>query len=106
MTYVLGVGDRHLENLLLTPDGRLFHVDFAYMFGHDPKPLPPPMKLTKEMIEAMGGGQSVHFTQFRQYCHTAYLVLRRYKEFRAKKKIVLDIMDMKFLLDLPYRYFS
>eukprot|EP00095_Tigriopus_kingsejongensis_P003928 maker-scaffold85_size395806-snap-gene-2.27 protein:Tk03928 transcript:maker-scaffold85_size395806-snap-gene-2.27-mRNA-1 annotation:"phosphatidylinositol 3-kinase catalytic subunit type 3-like" len=80
MTYILGVGDRHLDNLLLTKPGALFHVDFAYIFGQDPKPLPPPMKLTKEMIEAMGGAQSASFQQFRRYCHTSYLVLRRNSE--------------------------
>ncbi len=79
MTYVLGVGDRHLDNLLVTDDGRLFHVDFAYLFGRDPKqalPLPP-IRLTKEMVDAMGGPQSEGFAQFRELCHTAYLVLRR-----------------------------
>ncbi len=30
------------------------------------------------MIEAMGGAQSVGYRQFRQYCHSAYLVLRRW----------------------------
>lgn len=78
MTYILAVGDRHLDNLLITPSGALFHVDFAFIFGRDPKPLPPPMKLTKEMIEAMGGSNSTTFHQFRRYCHTAYLVLRRW----------------------------
>ncbi|CAK9810048.1 Phosphatidylinositol 3-kinase catalytic subunit type 3 [Anthophora quadrimaculata] len=55
ITYVLGVGDRHLDNLLLTTSGKLFHIDFGYILGRDPKPLPPPMKLSKEMVEAMGG---------------------------------------------------
>uniref|UniRef100_A0A158PBT9 PI3K/PI4K domain-containing protein n=1 Tax=Angiostrongylus cantonensis TaxID=6313 RepID=A0A158PBT9_ANGCA len=58
MCYVLGVGDRHLDNLLLCESGRLFHVDFGFILGRDPKPLPPPMKLTNEMLQAMGGIKS------------------------------------------------
>ena len=30
--------------------GNLFHIDFGYILGRDPKPLPPPMKLSKEMV--------------------------------------------------------
>ncbi|XWS63673.1 hypothetical protein CRYUN_Cryun06bG0121700 [Craigia yunnanensis] len=58
ITYILGIGDRHLDNLLLRDDGRLFHVDFGFILGRDPKPFPPPMKLCKEMVEAMGGAES------------------------------------------------
>ncbi|KAI7541347.1 hypothetical protein KC343_g16843 [Hortaea werneckii] len=55
ITYLLGVGDRHLDNLLLTPEGRFFHIDFGYILGRDPKPLAPLMKITVEMVEGMGG---------------------------------------------------
>ncbi|XP_032668261.1 phosphatidylinositol 3-kinase catalytic subunit type 3 isoform X2 [Odontomachus brunneus] len=78
ITYVLGVGDRHLDNLLLTASGKLFHIDFGYILGRDPKPLPPPMKLSKEMVEAMGGVGSEHYHEFRKQCYTAFLHLRRH----------------------------
>ncbi|XP_011311531.1 phosphatidylinositol 3-kinase catalytic subunit type 3 [Fopius arisanus] len=77
ITYVLGVGDRHLDNLLLTTSGKLFHIDFGYILGRDPKPLPPPMKLSKEMVEAMGGVGSEHYHEFKKQCYTAFLHLRR-----------------------------
>lgn len=77
ITYLLGVGDRHLDNLLLTKTGKLFHVDFGYILGSDPKPLPPPMKLSKEMVEAMGGISAEHYLEFRKQCYTAFLHLRR-----------------------------
>ena len=56
--YAMGVGDRHLDNLMLCSDGTLFHIDFGFIFGRDPKPFPPPMKMCKEMVEAMGGAHS------------------------------------------------
>lgn len=78
ITYILSVGDRHLDNLLLTKSGNLFHIDFGYILGRDPKPLPPPMKLSKEMVEGMGGASSEFYQAFRKQCFTAFLHLRRH----------------------------
>jgi len=49
ITYLLGVGDRHLDNIMLTDNGFLLHIDFGYIFGRDPKPLPPAFRLTREV---------------------------------------------------------
>eukprot|EP00493_Phyllostaurus_siculus_P003333 UN03348 len=54
--YLLGIGDRHLDNILLKHDCRLVHIDFGYVFGDDPHPMfRLPIKLTKEMVSAMDG---------------------------------------------------
>ncbi|KAH7076256.1 kinase-like domain-containing protein [Paraphoma chrysanthemicola] len=77
ITYLLGVGDRHLDNLLLAPDGRFFHVDFGYILGRDPKPFAPQMKLCREMIEGMGGAQHANYLAFKSYAFTAWSTLRK-----------------------------
>ena len=65
ITYFFGIGDRHLENLLISTDGKMFHIDFGFILGRDPKPYPPPIKIRKEMIEAMGGTESENFKVFK-----------------------------------------
>ncbi|CAI9114621.1 OLC1v1015379C1 [Oldenlandia corymbosa var. corymbosa] len=77
ITYILGIGDRHLDNLLLRDDGRIFHIDFGFILGKDPKPFPPPMKLCKEMVEAMGGAESQYYSRFKSYRCEAYNILRK-----------------------------
>lgn len=95
LTYLLGVGDRHLDNLLLTTSGKLFHIDFGYILGRDPKPMPPPMKLSKEMVEAMGGVTSEYYHAFREQCYTAFLHLRRHAN------VVLNLFSLMVDASIP-----
>eukprot|EP00536_Pseudo-nitzschia_multiseries_P009935 jgi/Psemu1/202007/e_gw1.289.5.1 len=75
-TYVLGVGDRHLDNLLLHESGHFFHCDYSFILGKDPKKYLP-MRITKEMINGMGGRKSDNFCQFLSLACAVFLTLRR-----------------------------
>jgi phosphatidylinositol 3-kinase len=58
-TYILGIGDRHMENLMIDNQGKFFHIDFGFMFGVEPngfkKSLSTPIRISKEMVEPLGG---------------------------------------------------
>lgn len=95
ITYILGVGDRHLDNLLLAPDGHFFHADFGYILGRDPKPFAPAMKLSKEMVDCMGGAGSEHYRQFKQYCSLAYSALRK------NSNLVLNLFSLMANANIP-----
>jgi hypothetical protein len=77
LTFLLGIGDRHLDNIMLAPDGRIMHIDFGYIFGRDPKPYPPAMKLSKEILHVIGGVSGPHFARFLTLCCEAFNILRR-----------------------------
>lgn len=96
ITYILGIGDRHLENVLLTTDGHLFHIDFGFIFGRDPKPFPPPMKFCKEMVEAMGGSNSSHYREFRQKCCVAFNILR------SHSGLILNLLSLMGDANIPH----
>lgn len=95
VTYLLGVGDRHLDNLLLSPDGRFFHVDFGYILGRDPKPFPPAVKVCKEMVDAMGGVSSPHYGRFKGLCFTAFTSLRK------RANLIINLVALMVDANIP-----
>jgi phosphatidylinositol 3-kinase len=95
VTYILGVGDRHNDNLLLCTEGNLFHIDFGYILGNDPKIFPPPFKLTTQMIDAMGGFQSEEYEQFKSYCCSSFIILRKHAN------LILNLFSLMIDADIP-----
>lgn len=77
ISYLLDIGDRHLDNILLRTSGELFHVDFSFVFGRDPKPFKSKIRFTQEMAAAMGGINSPLYDHFLNICARAYNTLRR-----------------------------
>jgi hypothetical protein len=75
-TYILGVGDRHLENIMLTSDGILFHIDYGFILGHETKPYVPLIRIDNSILEGIGG--NVQYEKFKSVCIDMFLCLRRY----------------------------
>ena len=55
--YLVGLGDRHLDNILLTSDCKLVHIDFEYVNDIGRKLAYPewvPFRLTECILEPLG----------------------------------------------------
>ena len=82
-TYILGIGDRHNSNIMLTKTGHLFHIDFGHFLGNFKKKYGINRERTKfvftdEMADAMGGKNSDGFVKFKNYCCKAYNLVRKH----------------------------
>lgn len=94
ITYLFGIGDRHYENIMITEKGHLFHIDYGFILGSDPKPLAPEMKITEEMVDAMGGQNSEYYTKFKSLCNDIYNVLRKYTNIFIHMLSILEQEDI------------
>lgn len=82
-SYVLGLGDRHADNIMVTTMGNLFHIDFAHILGNIMKfgaykRERAPFVLTPEFVFVMGDTKSARYARFVDLCLKGYNSLRRH----------------------------
>lgn len=81
-TYILGIGDRHNDNVMMTKDGKLFHIDFGHFLGnfktkYGYKRERAPFVFTQHMAQVLGGRRvGERYRKFEDYCGTAFNLLR------------------------------
>ena len=82
LAYILDLGDRHLENIMVTNDGLLFHIDYSFLLGANPiqrtATQNKTMKITPGIVEAMGGAESEYYEQFCYLSAQIYNCFRRH----------------------------
>ena len=77
VNYILGIGDRHNENVMFRNNGNIFHIDFGYILCNEPNFFSfIPFKISKDMVNCMGGKKSDNYRNFKQKCVNTYLLLR------------------------------
>uniref|UniRef100_K3X237 phosphatidylinositol 3-kinase n=1 Tax=Globisporangium ultimum (strain ATCC 200006 / CBS 805.95 / DAOM BR144) TaxID=431595 RepID=K3X237_GLOUD len=82
-TCVLGIGDRHNDNIMIGSNGRYFHIDFGHFLGHFKYQMGvrrerTPFVFTKEMAHVLGGTESNEFRKFVDTCTKAFLIVRKH----------------------------
>ncbi|KDR21011.1 phosphatidylinositol 4,5-bisphosphate 3-kinase catalytic subunit delta isoform [Zootermopsis nevadensis] len=103
-TYVLGVADRHSDNIMVKKTGQLFHIDFGHILGHFKEKFGfrrerVPFVLTHDFVHVINKGQTkkeaLEFQVFQKYCEQAFLILRQHGS------LIISLFAMMISTGLP-----
>ncbi|KAF0701280.1 Aste57867_8209 [Aphanomyces stellatus] len=99
-TYVLGVGDRHNDNIMMTKRGRYFHIDFGHFLGfmkwqYGIKREQTPFVFTPEMHHVLAPKDgNDEFPRFLATSSEAFNVVRRHMHLLVTLLLLMIPADM------------
>lgn len=80
LSYILGLGDRHLDNIMVNKRGQIFHIDYGYIMENPITNIfgAPVIRITNDMIDFLGGVNSRYYKDFKNYVISVFDILRLY----------------------------
>ena len=99
-TFVLGIGDRHNDNIMMKKNGELFHIDFGHFLGHFKykmgiKRERAPFVFTRQFQYVLGGDDSDLFKKFKSELYQGFSILRKNKD------VLITLLRMLLCTGIP-----
>ena len=91
--YFLQIKDRHNGNILIDNEGHIIHIDFGFLLSNAPgkglKFENAPFKLSKDMVDCLGGIKGKYFMEFRKLLKKGFSAVHKH---RHKIIILVEMM--------------
>eukprot|EP01147_Barroeca_monosierra_P009776 gene9776-1976_t len=102
-TYVLGIADRHNDNIMVKETGQLFHIDFGHFLGNWKSKFGIKRERVKfilvhDFVQVITQGQgtsSPRWTEFKELCARAFRIVRR------KANLFINLLNMMLSTGIP-----
>ena len=99
-TFILGISDRHSDNIMIKKNGELFHINFNHFLGHFQYKLGfkkerAPFIFTNQFKIILESNESPGFNEFKNNLWNAYKILREHSD------VLITLLRILICTDIP-----